>query len=69
LEDDVKDALIRDPRDGAVYRITQPGNLAVHLDAAAYASAMQAGITMIGDVDPGILGNFGLVPSINESKN
>jgi hypothetical protein len=68
-EDDVKDALIRDPRDGAVYRITQPGNLAVHLDADAYASAMQAGITMIGDVDPGILGNFGLVPSINESKN
>jgi hypothetical protein len=30
---------------------------------------MQAGIVMIGDVDPGILGNFGLVPSINESKN
>ena len=67
-EDDVKDALIRDPRDGAVYRITQPGNLAVHLDADAYASAMQAGIVMIGDVDPGILGNFGLVPSINDCK-
>lgn len=67
-EDDVKDALIRDPRDGAVYRITQPGNLAVHLDADAYASAVQAGITMIGDVDPGILGNFGLVPSINDCK-
>jgi hypothetical protein len=67
-EDDVKDALIRDPRDGAVYRITQPGNIAVHLDAAAYASAVQAGITMIGDVDPAILGNFGLVPSINASK-
>jgi hypothetical protein len=67
-EDDVKDALIRDPRDGAVYRITQPGNLAVHLDAAAYASAVQAGIPMIGDVAPGVLGNFGLVPSINASK-
>ena len=67
-EDDVKDALIRDPRDGAVYRITQPGNLAVHLDAAAYASAVQSGIVMIGDVSPGILGNFGLVPSINASK-
>ena len=67
-EDDVKDALIRDPRDGAVYRITQPGNLAVHLDAAAYASAVQSGIVMIGDVSPGILGNFGLVPSINDSK-
>ena len=67
-EDDVKDALIRDPRDGAVYRITQPGNIAVHLDAAAYASAVQAGITMIGDVSPAILGNFGLVPSINASK-
>ena len=67
-EDDVKDALIRDPRDGAVYRITQPGNLAVHLDADAYASAVQAGIVMIGDVDPGILGNFGLVPSINACK-
>jgi hypothetical protein len=67
-EDNVKDALIRDPRDGAVYRITQPGNLAVHLDADAYASAVQAGIPMIGDVDPGVLGNFGLVPSINESK-
>ena len=65
---DVKDALIRDPRDGAVYRITQPGNLAVHLDAAAYASAVQSGIVMIGDVSPGILGNFGLVPSINASK-
>jgi hypothetical protein len=67
-EDDVKDALIRDPRDGAVYRITQPGNIAVHLDAAAYASAMQSGIPMIGDVSPAILGNFGLVPSINASK-
>ena len=67
-EDDVKDALIRDPRDGAVYRITQPGNLAVHLDADAYASAVQAGIPMIGNVDPGVLGNFGLVPSINDSK-
>ena len=67
-EDDVKDALIRDPRNGAVYRITQPGNLAVHLDAAAYASAVQAGIPMIGDVAPGVLGNFGLVPSINASK-
>ena len=67
-EDDVQDALIRDPRDGAVYRITQPGNLAVHLDADAYASAVQAGIVMIGDVDPGILGNFGLVPSINACK-
>lgn len=67
-EDDVKDALIRDPRDGAIYRITQPGNLAVHLDADAYASAVQAGIPMIGNVDPGILGNFGLVPSINASK-
>lgn len=67
-EDDVKDALIRDPRDGAVYRITQPGNIAVHLDADAYASAMQSGITMIGDVSPAILGNFGLVPSINDSK-
>jgi hypothetical protein len=67
-EDDVKDALIRDPRDGAVYRITQPGNIAVHLDADAYASAVQAGITMIGDVSPAILGNFGLVPSINDSK-
>ena len=67
-EDDVKDALIRDPRDGAVYRITQPGNLAVHLDADAYASAVQAGIVMIGDVDSGILGNFGLVPSINACK-
>jgi hypothetical protein len=67
-EDDVKDALIRDPRDGAVYRITQPGNIAVHLDAAAYASAVQSGIPMIGDVDPAVLGNFGLVPSINASK-
>jgi hypothetical protein len=67
-EDDVKDALIRDPRDGAVYRITQPGNIAVHLDAAAYASAMQSGIPMLGDVSPAILGNFGLVPSINASK-
>lgn len=67
-EDDVKDALIRDPRDGAVYRITQPGNIAVHLDAAAYASAVQSGIPMIGDVAPAILGNFGLVPSINASK-
>ena len=67
-EDDVKDALIRDPRDGAVYRITQPGNIAVHLDAAAYASAMQSGIPMLGDVSPAILGNFGLVPSINDSK-
>jgi hypothetical protein len=67
-EDDVKDALIRDPRDGAIYRITQPGNLAVHLDADAYASAVQAGIPMIGNVDPGVLGNFGLVPSINASK-
>jgi hypothetical protein len=64
----VKDALIRDPRDGAVYRITQPGNLAVHLDADAYASAMQAGIPLIGNVAPGVLGNFGLVPSINDSK-
>ena len=64
----MKDALIRDPRNGAVYRITQPGNLAVHLDAAAYASAVQSGIVMIGDVSPGILGNFGLVPSINASK-
>jgi hypothetical protein len=67
-EDDVKDALIRDPRDGAVYRITQPGNIAVHLDADAYASAMQSGIPMLGDVSPAILGNFGLVPSINASK-
>ena len=67
-EDDVKDALIRDPRDGAVYRITQPGNIAVHLDADAYASAVQSGIPMIGNVDPAILGNFGLVPSINASK-
>jgi hypothetical protein len=67
-EDDVKDALIRDPRDGAVYRITQPGNIAVHLDADAYASAVQSGIPMIGNVDPAILGNFGLVPSINDSK-
>jgi hypothetical protein len=67
-EDDVKDALIRDPRDGAVYRITQPGNLAVHLDADAYASAVQAGIPLIGNVAPGVLGNFGLVPSINASK-
>lgn len=67
-EDDVKDALIRDPRDGAIYRITQPGNLAVHLDAEAYASAVQSGIPMIGNVDPGVLGNFGLVPSINDSK-
>jgi hypothetical protein len=67
-EDDVKDALIRDPRDGAVYRITQPGNIAVHLDAAAYASAVQSGIPMIGDVSPAVLGNFGLVPSINASK-
>jgi hypothetical protein len=67
-EDDVKDALIRDPRDGAIYRITQPGNLAVHLDADAWASAVQAGIPMIGNVDPGVLGNFGLVPSINASK-
>ena len=67
-EDDVQDALIRDPRDGAVYRITQPGNLAVHLDADAYASAVQAGIPLIGNVAPGVLGNFGLVPSINASK-
>lgn len=67
-EDDVKDALIRDPRDGSIYRITQPGNLAVHLDADAYASAVQSGIPMIGNVDPGVLGNFGLVPSINASK-
>jgi len=67
-EDDVKDALIRDPRDGAVYRITQPGNIAVHLDADAYASAVQSGIPMIGNVEPAILGNFGLVPSINASK-
>lgn len=67
-EDDVKDALIRDPRDGAIYRITQPGNLAVHLNEEAYASAVQSGIPMIGNVDPGILGNFGLVPSINASK-
>ena len=67
-EDDVKDALIRDPRDGAIYRITQPGNLAVHLDAEAYASAVQSGIPMLGNVDPGVLGNFGLVPSINASK-
>lgn len=67
-EDDVKDALIRDPRNGAVYRITQPGNIAVHLDAAAYASAVQSGIAMIGDVSPAVLGNFGLVPSINASK-
>lgn len=67
-EDDVKDALIRDPRDGAIYRITQPGNLAVHLDADAYAEAVKAGISMIGNVAPGVLGNFGLVPSINDSK-
>jgi hypothetical protein len=67
-EDDVKDALIRDPRDGAIYRITQPGNLAVHLDAEAYASAVESGIPMIGDMSPGVLGNFGLVPSINDSK-
>lgn len=67
-EDDVKDALIRDPRDGAIYRITQPGNLAVHLDAEAYASAVQSGIPMLGNVGPGVLGNFGLVPSINASK-
>jgi len=67
-EDDVKDALIRDPRDGAIYRITQPGNLAVHLDAEAYASAVESGIPMIGDMSPGVLGNFGLVPSINASK-
>lgn len=67
-EDDVKDALIRDPRDGAIYRITQPGNIAVHLDADAYASAVQSGIPMIGDVSPAILGNFGLVPSINDAK-
>ena len=67
-EDDVKDALIRDPRDGAIYRITQPGNIAVHLDADAYASAVQSGIPMIGNVDPAVLGNFGLVPSINASK-
>jgi hypothetical protein len=67
-EDDVKDALIRDPRDGAIYRITQPGNLAVHLDADAYAEAVKANIPMLGNVDPGVLGNFGLVPSINASK-
>ena len=67
-EDDVKDALIRDPRDGSIYRITQPGNLAVHLDADAYAEAVKANIPMLGNVDPGVLGNFGLVPSINASK-
>ena len=67
-EDDVKDALIRDPRDGSIYRITQPGNLAVHLDADAYAEAVKANIPMLGNVAPGVLGNFGLIPSINDAK-
>jgi hypothetical protein len=67
-EDEMRDALIHDPSTGAVYRITQPGNLAVHLSPLAYEDAVAAGIIDLGDVSPGTLGNFGIVPSIPEVK-
>lgn len=71
-DDDMRDALIRDPRNGAVYRITQPGNVAVHLSPPAYEDAMaavRAGLIVdLGNVAPATLGNFGLIPSILESK-
>jgi hypothetical protein len=64
-EDDmVVDAMIRDPRTGAVYRITQPGNVAVHLDPAAFDAAVAAGVKNLGDVGPEIIGQFGLLPNI-----
>lgn len=71
-EDDMRDCLIRDPKDGAVYRITQPGNVAVHLSPPAYEEAMAAVqnglITDLGVVSRATLGNFGILPSILEVK-
>jgi len=71
-EIDMRDCLIRDPRNGAVYRITQPGNVAVHLSPLAYGNAMEAVanglIVDLGEVPPATLGNFGILPSILEVK-
>lgn len=68
----MRDCLIRDPRNGAVYRITQPGNVAVHLSPLAYGDAMAAvaagAIVDLGEVSPATLGNFGILPSILEVK-
>lgn len=71
-EDTMRDAIIRDPRTGAVYRITQPGNVAIHLSPPAYADVMNAVaaglVTDLGNVSPATLGNFGILPSILDVK-